>query len=713
MPESKEKKLTVDSSLTDFKAAYDAKRKLIEREREDFKFALGDQWSIDDVRKLEQAGVKPITDNRIAPNIFLVTGLERQNRTEFKAFPEGEEDGLKAEVATALFRNSIKVSGFKYKSSDQFKDGIICGEAHLELWLDYSDSITQGKPQWRLFHGETLFPEPGFTEYDLSDARYVYKLIRDVSEGDLISLFPDHEKEIKAVGEAGGRLDANWLMGSDTKHIQRRDYPKSDESGKTTDDAKTKGFDLIERYYKKWVKTYYVGDKVKGDLTAAKSKEEANQFIADYQNQIAQDKQAFDQAVEQKMAQHMQMMPPEAQALPPEQHLQMMAQSGELPPPPPEQDPERYIVIERMVPEIWRFAHCGGIEKPLADKKAWFYPEWKGYPFVTFFGRFSTAPLKGDDRHLLIQGLVHGVKGVQEKHNKAEMLVLRHLNSTANSGWEIEEGQMEEEEERKLADFGAMPGVILKRRKGTAPLIRINPSPMSPGHLEIASTSAEAVKAQLGINADLLATQQGGSDSGRAIALRQRQGLLMIQELYDNLSRSRMMAGRFLLSQLNKIYDLESAKKVLGDAFLQKNFPPPMMTEINPQTGLPEQKPMIDPQTQQPMRFDAQMADATITAVLTGDLDKYDVAVGEAAASESQRMAMAAEIHDIAKTYPGMIPPEILVENSQLPTDVKNRIVKAIQFAQQQQQAALEAAKNPKKGNPSASETTIEQAIGG
>src|SRR5262245_57323611 len=81
------KELTVQKSMADFRVAYEAKHKLIEREKEDFLFALGEQWSKEDQSILERSGIKPITDNRIAPNIYLLTGLERQRRTDFKAFP--------------------------------------------------------------------------------------------------------------------------------------------------------------------------------------------------------------------------------------------------------------------------------------------------------------------------------------------------------------------------------------------------------------------------------------------------------------------------------------------------------------------------------------------------------------------------------------------------------------------------------------------------
>lgn len=674
------KKLTVQDSMADLKRAYSGKSKLIERQKSDFLFALGEQWSKKDVDTLKAAGVTPITDNRIAPNIYLLTGLERQNRTDFKAFPEGEEDGIKAEIASYLFKNSIKTSEFAYKSSDQFKDGVTCGESHMELYLDYTDNILNGKPCWRKLDGNVVFPEPGFSEYDFRDCRYVYKIVKDIPREELISLFP---KKKAAINKAkSGRLDIENFLGGGT-HTQERDYPKDGSGSDSMGEPRAEdGFDLIERYYKKWVKTIFIGDKETGEIKQSDDEDKADEFIGNYQNQIVQDQQMYDAAVQQALM----TVPIDPMAPPPDpnQIIGSMTMAGALPPPPPQRDPARFIKIKKDVPEIWCFAHVPGIDDALEDARAWFYPKWKQYPFVPYFARFSTAPLTGDDRHLLVQGIVHGVKGVQEKHNKAEMLMLRHLNSTANSGWISEEDSWVDPSKVEL--FGSTPGINLEFKAGKQPPQRIQAMPLSTAHAAVSAESAEAIKSQLGINSDLLASQQS-NDSGRAIALRQKQGLLMIQELFDNLSRTRIIAGKFLLSQLGEIYDTETAKEVLGEAFLIKNFPAP--TLLNPMTGQPE--PIPDPKTGQPMKYDEEMAELAIAEVLSGDLEKYNVSVGEGVSSETQRMANAQEIREIATTYPGLIPPDILVEESELTASSKSKILSSIRQAQAmaQQQAGM------------------------
>lgn len=697
--EKKDKELTIERANKDLQMAYRAKSKLIAREKSDFLFALGEQWSPEDKAALEKANIKPVVDNRIAPNLFLLTGLERQNRADFKAFPEGEEDGIKAEIASTLFKDAIKKSGFSWKTSEQFKDGITCGESHLELYLDFTDSIINGKPCWQKCDGDALFPDPASREYDFSDARYVYKVKLDVSEGDLINLYPEKAAEIEEA--EGGKLDFSTMGGEgDGPHRQKRDYPTRGGSTDSREGLAEETFDLVERYYRKFVKKIFIGDKQTGEIRPMESEEEAQKFIADYRAGIAADQQLYLDALAAHRAGIPQMtgMPPASDLtagaaapapgpLPGAQGVAAPAPLPAAPPPPPDQNPDRFILVKRQVPEIWVYAYIPGMEEPLADERAWFYPKWKSYPFVPYFARFSTAPLTGDERHLLIQGLVHGVKGVQEKHNKAEMLMIRHLNSATNSGWLSEEGSWVDEDAVK--NFGTMPGVNLEYKAGKQAPTRITPMLLSQGHAQISTESADAIKAQLGINADLLATQQGGADSGRAIALRQKQGLLMVQELFDNLSRTRQIAGKMLLAVLGECYDTESAKKVLGEAFLRKNFPVVMLNDPNNPETPPA--PMKDAMGR-PMEYDKEMAQVAIEEVLSGDLGNYNVSVGEAVASETQKMSVAAEIKEIAAANPGLVPPDIMIRHSQLPESAKTEILSA--FAKAQEAAAAQAA-NP------------------
>ncbi|MDE2102013.1 MAG: hypothetical protein KGL39_32505 [Patescibacteria group bacterium] len=680
--------LTVDKALAELRQAYTYKSELINKESEDTLFALGEQWSDEDKQKLERAGMKPYVDNRIQPNIFLMTGLERQNRSDFKAFPDGGDDGVLADIASRLLKDALKSSDYAFKKSDMFKNGITCGECHLEFYLDNSNDPINAKGRWRQCDGATLIPDPNFKEYDFSDARYLYKVTQAVERDDLIHLYPEKRELIMAA--SGGVLEYADINDEGGVHRQPIDYPKT--GGKSADptmgpEEEPGMFDLAERYYKKWVDRYFIMDRQLGKMTQAKDMQSGADFVNGYQQEVANEQQQYKLAVQTALAQHEQAMPatPDGQPIPEAARLAHLQQMNALPQPPIARDPNRFTLIKNRVQEIWVFAFAASIDEPLVDEVAWSFPKYRGYPFVPYFARFSTARVRKDKRHLLIQGLTRPVRGAQEKLNRSEMLMLRHLNSTANSGWLSEQDVWVDKEAVKK--FGTVPGVNLEYKRGKAPPQRIEPSPLAPGHTGLSASAVDSIKEQLGINADLLATQQSSGDSGRAIALRQRQGLLMVQEIFDNLSRSNVLAGKLILAHLGDMYDTQTAKSVLGTSFLTKNFPPPIVQ--NPQTGQPMPAPN---QFGQPTPYNIQAAEAAIAQVLTTDLGKYHVTVGEAVSSETSRMATAADLSALNQSMPGLVPPEVIIEYSTIPEAAKSEIAQALKAKQMAGQQAIAGA---------------------
>jgi hypothetical protein len=190
---------------------------------------------------------------------------------------------------------------------------------------------------------------------------------------------------------------------------------------------------------------------------------------------------------------------------------------------------------------------------------------------------------------------------------------------------------------------------------------------ISSGHELISRDTTEAIKAQLGINSDLLAAQQGGTDSGRAIALRQRQGIIMIQKPFDNYSRTKAIAGKFILSVLGEIYTTEAVKRVLGQAWIVRNF----------------SEDVVDPMTQQPTgqrQVNVEALNKTVRKVLDdAQFGLYDVTVGEIVATETKRMADFEDIKGFAQQYPGVIDPSIVIEASQLPDWVKDKVLGSLE----------------------------------
>lgn len=648
---------TVKQVLEDYRYAYEYKRKLIKAADDDFEFALGSQWDDDDVTALEERGVLPLTINKIKPMIRLLKGIESQNRSDSKAFPEGSEDSVKAEIATRLIKNAMKGTEGDYKISEVFTDGNICGESWLEPYLDWTRSLVAADFKLRKSDYWAYTWDPNSKEYDLSDAEYVCKTTYDLTKDQILSIYPDAEDLL--ANTDGGKLDSELGLDIGSDDRQPLDYSKASDAW----DPKRNNmpmYDLLEYYYKKYVNQWDVVDARTGMIKTAKNKEEAENYANTFNARDPEGKQLI-------------------------------------------------AVVKRRVPEIWVMAVVGGVEEALADQQAWSYPTWKSWPFIPYFAERTTARLKSDKRHLAIQGITRELKPLNQELNKRRTQELRHLNQSANSGWLTPENAWVDRS--KVENFGSTPGINLEYKPELGKPERISPTMLSQGHAQLAIEHANDIKEASGINADLL-SQAGGQDSGRAIALRQKQGLVMVQGFFDNLSRTKKLLAKFILSQLTSIYTTERAMRVCGDAFIRDNFTEPVMGPpidpktggpiidpktgqplMNPDTGQPIMVPQIDPLTGQPKTFVNEKAAMAVFEQVLNDqeLTNYDVAIGENISQDTIKLANFVSLMDMAKQ--GIpVPPEVLVEESMITDAHKAKITSAIE------RASAAAAQTPPKG---------------
>jgi hypothetical protein len=644
----------VERVYRDLKYSSERMASLREKIREDFEFELGNQWDAADVETLRKAGVKALTINKLKPIIKLLTGIERQSKSDYKAYPEGSEDAITGEIVTRLMKNIVKNSDLEIKFSDTFKNGAIGGMCFIEPYVDYSFDMVNGDMKFKKVSPLDIYLDPHFKEYDLSDSKFIIKVTSDLSKDDLVAIFPSEKKKIEGISSGKIQIDGTT---TGVMHFQGRDYPALGR-GKEIDCKNADGlptYDLIDYFYKELDVRFFCVISDKGIIEEFEVESKAEEFNAQFGG----------------------------------------------------------IIIKRNIPVIKHAQVCGDTE--LYNGVAWSYPRYRSYPIMPFFAELTTEDL--NDLSLTIQGVVRGLKDLNLEYNKRRTQELRHLNASANSGFEIEENQLSPEEEAKLKEFGSSPGIVIKRRPNSNPIGRISPMPLSQGHSQLAAENAQDLKEASGVNPDLLANSSQ-SQSGRAILLKQRQGLAMIQEMLDNFANTKKMVGKFILSQLADIFTLDSAKKILGSAFIYDNFNVPVniilerglsklqngydneITDLERETMLeypqnPVGQPIMDETGKLVTKVDTDTADTVIKSVLNNkDLVKYDVSVGEGAFSETIRMSNFNDIKELAQQ--GVpIPPQTLIELSLIPESSKKSIMNQI-MAQQQ---AIQAQPKPAGAN--------------
>ncbi len=172
-----------------------------------------------------------------------------------------------------------------------------------------------------------------------------------------------------------------------------------------------------------------------------------------------------------------------------------------------------------------------------------------------------------------IKGEVEDLIDPQMELNKRRSQALHILNTSANSGWIVEENALAPEERRKLETLGSKPGVIITVRSGKKGGIeRITPVPLSEGHIALDKLAEDDIKKISGVNADLLGFAPEKHESGIAMQLRQRQGLITTEQLFDNFEYTQRILGNLLLEFIRKtdilseeeIFYIASKKNIEG-----------------------------------------------------------------------------------------------------------------------------------------------------
>jgi hypothetical protein len=188
--------------------------------KDDYKFALGKQWTQEELDKLNTEGRPALVYNKIEPLLDLVSGYQRENSVRIRVNPEGGEDRLFAEVADRIIKAIDKWTKLNYKLDHVFDDGQTCGKGNLEMFITYDDDPIRGDLGFRLLSPYQLLWDPDSTEYDKSDAKFAVKLSKQ-TKGDLIDLYPKKKDVIE--GFAVDVTDYYGLDGGDVLKEGDRD----------------------------------------------------------------------------------------------------------------------------------------------------------------------------------------------------------------------------------------------------------------------------------------------------------------------------------------------------------------------------------------------------------------------------------------------------------------------------------------------------------
>lgn len=493
--------------------------------REDFRFALGDQWTQEELEILDGQKRPALTFNKIEPIINAVAGHQRKNSSRIRINPEGGEDQLFTTMSDKVVSHFDKLSHLKYEMDFQFDDGMIGGRGWLELARDYNDDPIFGKLKVCNLGPWSVFKDPSSKRYDLSDAQFCVKVIK-VSRATLKQMFPEKEGLIAALPQDSfdpfGEINLNVGDKDDYRNRTTSQHPEVAvlaEANPENPDDQT--FHLIEYWYRKWITKFFIYHPLDGRVLEFEKKEEADEKATQLKQELT--------LVDQRAA----------------------AALG---------------VYKRKLSQMCVASLVGEILIQPSEVSP-LEPRWHDFPFFQFIAWYTPS---AETELLRVKGMTRGLKDVQRHHNKSRSQLLHIVNTTANSGWIGDEDALSPQMEQELKAAGSKPGVLVKIRTGKR-WERIESAAPPTIFQFFEKWETDDFKEISGINADLLSVQDSGAPSGKALGIRISQALTIVAKPFTNWQFTKELVGNCLVSLIPDMVDSPRLRKILGEQFIQEN----------------------------------------------------------------------------------------------------------------------------------------------
>lgn len=197
-----------------------------------------------------------------------------------------------------------------------------------------------------------------------------------------------------------------------------------------------------------------------------------------------------------------------------------------------------------------------GVRKAFARKIRWtvtadwvvLSDDWSPYD------RFTIVPYFPAFRRGKSSGMVRQLVSPQEQLNKVESQTLHVVNTTANSGWMIEEGSLANMTAQELEERGAETGLVLEVRKGRESPQKIQPNSIPTGLDRIGTKAVNFVREISGVQS-LMGLMPGGDVSGVALEQSQGRALTLLQVAFDNLNFSRTLVAQSIIALVQRFYN--------------------------------------------------------------------------------------------------------------------------------------------------------------
>lgn len=159
---------------------------------------LSNQWSLDQMRYLNEERRNSFTFNKIRKTIDTISGYQKANAASSIVKPMEDGNEETAEQLSECLRHVMQPKGYRVLS-EAFHKSLITGVSWISPWIDYREDYVNGRIDFHLDNWNDVIWDPFSTKFSLEDATFCARR-KYLSKDQIKSLVPGCEREIDSMG---------------------------------------------------------------------------------------------------------------------------------------------------------------------------------------------------------------------------------------------------------------------------------------------------------------------------------------------------------------------------------------------------------------------------------------------------------------------------------------------------------------------------------
>lgn len=631
-------------------------------------FERGDQWSAEEWDVYKSKGVDPVTVNECRPAVKGLVGMQMQDEQEIRVRPRKNATESSARVYSELIKHTQDLGHFDYKSTQLFHQGLSDPEAFIAVSIDKRININ-GQPRFKVYGQRDVDTDPNNHTYDLSGNESEHEGAEFVILKDWVPIdwlhtkYPDKIDNIdNAVAiDPADETNMNSLVEriAEWAYDSQRLFVDDDEFGNEDEDKTMRDryrYRIYTVYWRENIEALYVSDRKTGIAKMFTDKEEMFKF-----SQFKGRKNS------------------------------------------------RFQVEKGVGKRLHRTITLGNVLQ-LETEADPFGSQISDYPVFRFASFWKDGKASA-----FLEDLVH----LNREKNIHRTQTIKIINGLANSGYKTKGGTRAKLAE--LANYGSVDGIVINEQDYGGGVEKFQPNQLPTAHYTMDQTFSSDIERVSGIDETSKGLTDDSNQSGRAKFLqdtsnRRASGMIIAHNFYHTLE----LLGVFLLRLIrhNDIYTPAEIRQVVSESTLiDKKLMNDARKQFEDRTGamLPEPRP-LPPMTPEMMagvrpedqadfldtvrsgteaatqylqdyprlveRMDEVVREEAIDMLMEQLKDdgvaEYGVKVVLSPSAPTARASTVAELQGLRESGV-FIPPEVLIDSTDLQPNVKEEIKASVQ----------------------------------